>query len=272
MLLLTIFLLFDSKKAQGRAGPQPATPEIIAALPRTKVTSEMLNSASPEDRPDCPICQETLVLNEELTTLPCSHVYHSECVDTWLATSGTCPSCRYALVPQTGDIGGANDPVGTGTGANVEVYVEGGEVPPLPEGDRVLPPPLLNPLNPFGFLNQLPIPIPQAHQQFHQQHHQPQPLAQSQTSSNSNPNPNSSSSTSSSTSTTTTRRSNPEDPNSPLITTVTTTRIVNTGGNSTTTTSSSSTSNNSTSGGGSEAVPGAFPGMSDEGVYMEDVD
>lgn len=259
--------LFNSKKAQGRAGPQPATPEIIAALPRSKVTSDILNSASPENPPDCPICQENLVLDEELTTLPCSHVYHSECVDTWLATSGTCPSCRYALVPQTGDLGGANDPVGaaaTGAGVNVE-----GGAAPTPaagatEGDRVLPPPLLNPLNPFAFLNQLPIPIaiPQEHQQFHQHHHpqQPEPLAQSQTSPNS--------STTSSTSTTT-RRSNPDDPNSPLITTTTTTRTVTNGGNTTTTTSSA-TSNNSTTGG--ENLPGAFPGLSDDGVYMEDVD
>lgn len=32
----------------------------------------------------CPICTEEFNLNEVFITLPCSHIFHSECLTTWL--------------------------------------------------------------------------------------------------------------------------------------------------------------------------------------------
>jgi len=35
-----------------------------------------------------------------VVTLPCKHPFHEPCIIPWLKSSGTCPVCRHALVPQ----------------------------------------------------------------------------------------------------------------------------------------------------------------------------
>ncbi|KAM0752070.1 hypothetical protein T439DRAFT_324160 [Meredithblackwellia eburnea MCA 4105] len=76
------------EQASGRAGPQPATPEIIEALPHLKVTQEILDLDTIKD---CPICREDYVVDDDLLSLPCRHAFHPDCIKQWLGTSGTCP-------------------------------------------------------------------------------------------------------------------------------------------------------------------------------------
>ncbi|KAM0788838.1 hypothetical protein ACM66B_002923 [Microbotryomycetes sp. NB124-2] len=101
------------EQAQGRAGPQPAPDDMIEGLPRTKVTTDMLDS--PNFHPDCVICQDSFVVDDEIITIPCkhSHTFHTDCIVPWLKNSGTCPTCRFALVPQPhhadGQAPGQND-------------------------------------------------------------------------------------------------------------------------------------------------------------------
>ena len=45
----------------------------------------------------CAICQEEMIATTEALQLPCSHVYHEECLTTWLRKQHTCPTCRAAL-------------------------------------------------------------------------------------------------------------------------------------------------------------------------------
>ncbi|CAA3007297.1 RING-H2 finger ATL8-like [Olea europaea subsp. europaea] len=48
---------------------------------------------------DCAICLAEFVAGEEVRVLPqCGHVFHVECVDTWLRSHSSCPSCRENLV------------------------------------------------------------------------------------------------------------------------------------------------------------------------------
>ena len=42
----------------------------------------------------CIICQEIIYPCSEIETLKCSHIYHSNCINTWFKTSYTCPICR----------------------------------------------------------------------------------------------------------------------------------------------------------------------------------
>eukprot|EP00928_Gymnodinium_smaydae_P036677 TRINITY_DN25602_c0_g1_i2.p1 TRINITY_DN25602_c0_g1~~TRINITY_DN25602_c0_g1_i2.p1 ORF type:complete len:176 (-),score=27.11 TRINITY_DN25602_c0_g1_i2:499-1026(-) len=50
----------------------------------------------------CVICCEDLVAGESIRTLPCSHVYHKECIDLWLQRSLLCCLCK---MPINGDRG-----------------------------------------------------------------------------------------------------------------------------------------------------------------------
>merc|ERR1712216_922260 len=49
----------------------------------------------------CAICLEAYRDDELLTALPCSHVYHVECLTRWLQRSSHCPLCRGAPIPDT---------------------------------------------------------------------------------------------------------------------------------------------------------------------------
>ncbi|KAK1302151.1 E3 ubiquitin-protein ligase ATL6 [Acorus calamus] len=49
---------------------------------------------------ECAICINEFEDDETLRLLPkCDHVFHPECIDTWLSTHTTCPVCRSNLVP-----------------------------------------------------------------------------------------------------------------------------------------------------------------------------
>ncbi|CAM8915659.1 unnamed protein product [Rhodiola kirilowii] len=44
----------------------------------------------------CVICEDE---DEQggFSRMPCRHMFHSKCIETWLGTSSSCPLCRYAL-------------------------------------------------------------------------------------------------------------------------------------------------------------------------------
>eukprot|EP00899_Mesostigma_viride_P026455 jgi/Mesvir1/6995/Mv09134-RA.1 len=50
--------------------------------------------------PVCVVCLVEYKEGDQLRELPaCSHSFHVACVDTWLATHSTCPTCRVPLLP-----------------------------------------------------------------------------------------------------------------------------------------------------------------------------
>jgi E3 ubiquitin-protein ligase RNF115/126 len=69
---------------QGNA-PPPASKEDIEALPKVKVTEQMV-----KDDMDCVVCKEDLVVDEIATPLPCKHTYHFECISKWLEAHDVC--------------------------------------------------------------------------------------------------------------------------------------------------------------------------------------
>lgn len=70
-----------------------------------------------EERPECAICLAEFARGDTVRVLPaCGHGFHAACVDAWLVSSSTCPSCRRTLVVSTGC---------AGAGADVEAQASG---------------------------------------------------------------------------------------------------------------------------------------------------
>ncbi|OLY84073.1 E3 ubiquitin-protein ligase, partial [Smittium mucronatum] len=68
----------------------------------SNATNEQQNIATSESKPaddfDCLICFEPVQTGDKIREIPCEHVFHQKCLDTWLTTrSGFCPTCRYNL-------------------------------------------------------------------------------------------------------------------------------------------------------------------------------
>ena len=49
------------------------------------------------ERRDCSICLESFTNGDMLISLPCTHSFHSSCLNPWLIACGDCPYCRRAI-------------------------------------------------------------------------------------------------------------------------------------------------------------------------------
>ncbi|GAU33140.1 hypothetical protein TSUD_363410 [Trifolium subterraneum] len=81
--------LGEAVGTQSRGLPQ----ELIDTLPTSKYKFSSLfkrkNSAK-----RCVICQMTYRRGDQQMKLPCSHVYHGECITKWLSINKKCPVCN----------------------------------------------------------------------------------------------------------------------------------------------------------------------------------
>jgi E3 ubiquitin-protein ligase BIG BROTHER-like protein len=93
-LNLTYEQLLALQERLGGSVPRGATAEQVAALPTRRYVPR--EGAAPADA-TCSICLADFEAGDELRALPCSHAYHSGCIDQWLKTSRQCPCCRREL-------------------------------------------------------------------------------------------------------------------------------------------------------------------------------
>lgn len=88
------------EQQQSGSAPGPATEAAINALPKKKVSEEMLDETSKQA--ECSICMDNVTVGEEVLELPCAHWFHGECVKAWLSEHDTCPICRTGIMPREG--------------------------------------------------------------------------------------------------------------------------------------------------------------------------
>ncbi|KAL3525154.1 hypothetical protein ACH5RR_013526 [Cinchona calisaya] len=73
---------------------------ILHSLPKYTYDSSSTVSGDGNVTPaDCAICLAEYVDGDEIRLLPqCGHRFHVHCIDTWLGSHSSCPSCRQILV------------------------------------------------------------------------------------------------------------------------------------------------------------------------------
>lgn len=83
----------------------------------------------------CSVCHEDFEDGEELRQLKCSHFFHSQCIDRWLAGHDTCPLCNSSAVVAWRPQVVTAEPEPEPAGGDAEVSEEE-ETALLPESDR----------------------------------------------------------------------------------------------------------------------------------------
>uniref|UniRef100_A0A1D1XS92 RING-type E3 ubiquitin transferase n=1 Tax=Anthurium amnicola TaxID=1678845 RepID=A0A1D1XS92_9ARAE len=73
---------------------RPASKSSVEAIPTVQITEAFL-AADPSLL--CAVCKDEFVLLTEARQLPCSHIYHPDCILPWLSHHNSCPVCRFQL-------------------------------------------------------------------------------------------------------------------------------------------------------------------------------
>lgn len=89
--IITICCAFSAPTPTQTQMPLPQTPTSISSRPIIKNIS--LFSSKYRDN-DCAICLLKLNNNLNISEMPCSHIFHAKCLETWLISKSTCPVCR----------------------------------------------------------------------------------------------------------------------------------------------------------------------------------
>ncbi|XP_031473196.1 RING-H2 finger protein ATL73-like [Nymphaea colorata] len=85
-----------SEQRAARAANTGLKKKAVMSLPTLLYsTSSKLSSSDPI----CAICLSEFVAGDPVRVLPkCNHGFHLKCIDTWLASHSSCPTCRHCLV------------------------------------------------------------------------------------------------------------------------------------------------------------------------------
>ncbi|KAJ9141304.1 hypothetical protein P3X46_031852 [Hevea brasiliensis] len=83
---------YDSNPLMEDVGTIPASKASIDGLTRRR-----FHRRSHDPGVTCVVCLEELEEDDDLIELPCSHLYHEDCIVKWLLSSHLCPLCRHQM-------------------------------------------------------------------------------------------------------------------------------------------------------------------------------
>lgn len=85
----------NRRSGAGTSSSHGLDPVLVSSLPTFPY-----KKVSPKDDADCAVCLCEFDQGETVKVLTiCGHLFHADCVDTWLLSHTSCPLCRATLVP-----------------------------------------------------------------------------------------------------------------------------------------------------------------------------
>ncbi|KAI3944486.1 hypothetical protein MKW92_044970 [Papaver armeniacum] len=57
------------------------------------------NNGDGKDSSCCAVCLEWIIDGSKISNMPCSHMFHYDCLITWLHERNSCPVCRHLVDP-----------------------------------------------------------------------------------------------------------------------------------------------------------------------------
>ncbi|KAM0900395.1 hypothetical protein ACQ4PT_020655 [Festuca glaucescens] len=93
-------LLDDGEGADLLTPSGPTLPELFRARFRpARFGRRRGTGAAASATPDCRVCLVRFEADAVVHRLPCGHVFHGACLETWIDYDATCPLCRSRLLP-----------------------------------------------------------------------------------------------------------------------------------------------------------------------------
>ncbi|KAJ3695842.1 hypothetical protein LUZ60_001219 [Juncus effusus] len=94
-------------RSRRQRGLEPAVLETFPTMIYSEVKEHKIGKGSLE----CAVCLSEFEDDENLRLLPkCDHVFHTDCIDAWLASHVTCPVCRCNLTPDPNQLSNETQP------------------------------------------------------------------------------------------------------------------------------------------------------------------
>ncbi|KAK6790588.1 hypothetical protein RDI58_009669 [Solanum bulbocastanum] len=69
-------------------------------VPASKSSIELLEPMEADERnsnDECLVCLDAIGEETQILRLPCSHMFHGDCITKWLENSHYCPLCRFEM-------------------------------------------------------------------------------------------------------------------------------------------------------------------------------